>query len=295
MSSAPHSILVIANETVGGRALIDAVKERAERIAGEGRPYEVTVICPQNQPRHGYVIYEDSVRTAAENRLETTIAQLREAGIEARGEVMDPDPYSATMDAFDEFGGDELIVSTHPETRSGWLRKGLVDRLREELDVPVEHVIVDLDADRAEAIHTLVIANQTVTGGPLIRRLKEKAADEPHRFTVVCPQSGDDSDTSANERLAEMLATLEREGLQAVGQVTHPDPFTAVQNALQFYSVDEIVISTFPGERSGWLRGDLVGRVERSTSKPVEHVEVSPEEAGDQATPAPAAAAEPSS
>ena len=63
-----------------------------------------------------------------------------------------------------------------------------------------------------------------------------------------------------------------------MGQVTHPDPFTSIQNALQFYSVDEIVISTFPDERSGWLRGDLVGRVERSTSKSVEHVEVSPEE-----------------
>jgi hypothetical protein len=279
MSSAPHRILVVANETVGGRALIDSVRERTERVASDGRPFGVTVICPQNQPRHGYVIYEDSVRTAAENRLETTIDQLRQVGVEARGEVMDPDPYSATMDALDEFGADEVIVSTHPETRSGWLRKGLVDRLREELDVPVEHVVVDLDADRAEAVHTLVVANQTVTGGPLIRRLKEKAAEGPHRFTVICPQSGDDTDTSANERLAEMLATLEREGLEAAGQVTHPDPFTSVQNALQFYSLDEIVISTFPGERSGWLRSDLVGRVERSTSKPVEHVEVSPEEA----------------
>ena len=123
-----------------------------------------------------------------------------------------------------------------------------------------------------------IVANQTVTGGPLIRRLKEKAADSPHRFTVVCPQSGEETDAAPNERLAEMLATLDGEGLQAVGQVTHPDPFTSIQNALQFYSVDEIVISTFPDERSGWLRGDLVGRVERSTSKSVEHVEVSPEE-----------------
>lgn len=278
MSSAPHRILVIANETVGGRALIDAVKARAEQAMSDDRPYEVTVICPQNQPRHGYVIYEDSVRIAAENRLETTLAQLEEAGVQARGEVMDPDPYSATMDALDEFGADEVIISTHPETRSGWLRKGLVDRVREELDLPVEHVVVDLDADRQDAIHTLVVANQTVTGGPLIRRLKEKAADSPHRFTVICPQSGEESDATPNERLADMLSTLDGEGLEAVGQVTHPDPFTSIQNALQFYSVDEIVISTFPDERSGWLRGDLVGRVERSTSKSVEHVEVSPEE-----------------
>jgi hypothetical protein len=271
--------MVVANETVGGRALIDAVRERAERAAEGDRPYRVTVICPQNRPRHGYVIYDQSVRTAAENRLETTLAQLREAGVEAEGQVMDPDPFTAVTDAIEEIGADELIVSTHPETRSGWLRKGLVDRIRDEIRLPVEHVVVDLDADREEAVHTLVVASQTIGGAPLIRRLKEKAADTPHRFTVVSPQTGGEADESAHERLAEVLARLDAEGLEAVGQVTHPDPFTSVQNALQFYAIDEIVISTFPDERSGWLRADLVGRVQRSTSKPVEHVEVSLEEA----------------
>ncbi len=76
-----------------------------------------------------------------------------------------------------------------------------------------------------------------------------------------------------------MLEDLEEEGLEAVGQVMHPDPFTAIQNAMQFYAVDEIVISTFPDERSGWMRGDLVGRVQRTTSRPVEHVVVTPEQA----------------
>jgi hypothetical protein len=143
----------------------------------------------------------------------------------------------------------------------------------------VEHVVVDLDADREQATHTLVVANQTVGGAPLIERLKAKAAESPHRFTVICPDSAEESETSPNERLAEVLERLSGEGLEAVGQVTHPDPFTSIQNALQYYAIDEIVISTFPGERSGWLRGDLVGRVERSTAKRVEHIEVSPEDA----------------
>jgi hypothetical protein len=288
VSAEAHRILVVANETLGGSALIDAVKKRVESVQREGRPYAVTVICPQNQPRHGYVIYDDSVRTAAENRLQTTIAQLDEAGIEARGEIMDPDPYSATTDAIDEFGADEVIISTHPETRSGWLRRGLVDRIREDTGLPVEHVVVDLDADREQATHTLVVANQTVGGAPLMERLKAKAAERPHRFTVICPDSAEEAEASANERLAEVLERLTAEGLDAVGQVTHPDPFTSVQNALQYYAVDEIVISTFPGERSGWLRGDLVGRVERSTSRPVEHIEVSPEHAREGAEVGPA-------
>jgi hypothetical protein len=265
-------ILVVANETVAGKPLIDAVRERAA-----GEPADVHVICPQNQPRHGYVIYDSMVRDAAENRLKMTLALLREAGIEADGEVMDPDPYAAVMDALGERDYDEIIISTHPETRSGWLREGLVDRVRRAARRPVEHVVVDLDSERDDVKRTLVVANQTVASPELLDLLKRKAAEEPRRFIVICPQSengnGDGSGSGdAAERLAHTLKALEDAGLEAVGQVEHRDPYTAIQNALQFYAPDDIVISTFPETRSGWLRTDLIGRVETSTGKPVEHV-----------------------
>jgi hypothetical protein len=276
-------ILVVANETVGGRALIDAVKRHAEESHKDDRPFEVFVICPQNQPRAGSVIYDVSVRSAVENRLKMTIAQLRDVGIHAEGEIMDPDPFAATMDAVEEFQPDQIIISTHPETRSGWLRKHLVDRVEEEVEVPVEHVVVDLDADRAEAKHTLVVANQTVGAGPLFDVLKRKADEEPHRFIVICPQ-GAGAAGDPHERLAHTLHHLEEAGLEGVGQVMDPDPFTAVQNALQFYTVDEIVISTFPEEKSGWLRQHLVERVQQSTAKPVEHIVVTKEQAEQGAT-----------
>jgi len=259
-------VLVVANETVGGKALIDAVRAHAE--AG---PIQVHVVCPQNQPRAGRIVYDDQVRAAAENRLTTTIAQLREAGVEADGEVLDPDPFAAVTDALHDFPADCIIISTHPETRSGWMRRGLVDRIRDATDASVEHVVVDLDEERRQGTHTLVVANQTVGGPELTRRLKEKAAEGPHRFIVIAPHS----DTGAAEvadRLAATLRQLQDAGLDAVGQVMDPDPFTAIQQALQFYMVDEIVISTFPATRSGWLRGDLIDRVQRSTAKPVEHV-----------------------
>ena len=155
-SGSPERLLVVANETVAGQALIDAVLERARQ-----GPVRVVVICPQNQPRHGNIVYDDVVRAAAENRLTTTLAQLREAGIEAEGEVMDPDPFSATTDALEKYGADRIIISTHPETRSGWLRRDLVDRVRDEVDVPVEHIVVDFDEDRRTVSNTLVVANQT--------------------------------------------------------------------------------------------------------------------------------------
>ena len=117
------------------------------------------------------------------------------------------------------------------------------------------------------------MANQTVGGEPLIGLLKGKAQESPHRFIVISPQGeGGDSTGDAHERLAHTLQRLHEEGLEATGQVMDPDPFTAIQNALQFYAVDEIVISTFPSTRSGWLRNDLVARVQSSTGKPVEHV-----------------------
>ena len=266
-------ILVVANETVAGRPLIDAVQRQAQ-----GEDVHVHVICPQNQPRHGYVIYEDHVRDAAENRLKMTLALLRDAGIDADGALEDPDPYSAVMDALGEEDYDEIIVSTHPETRSGWLRQSLVDRLQRATRRDVEHVVVDLDVERDDTKRTLVVANQTVGGTELLEQLKAMAAEEPRRFIVICPQDvaengdGEGAPDDATDRLAHTLKDLEDAGLDAVGQVVHPDPYTAIQNALQFYAPDDIVISTFPETRSGWLRNDLIGRVQRSTGKSVAHV-----------------------
>ncbi len=260
-------VLVVANETVAGKPLIDAVRKQAQ-----GEEVHVHVISPQNQPKHGYVIYDEHVRDAAQNRLEMTIALLREAGIEADGEVMDPDPYSAVMDALGEQDYDQIVISTHPETRSGWLRQGLVDRVARAARRPVEHVVVDLDAERDDVKRTLVVANQTVASRELLDALKRKAREGPRRFIVIAPQDDSNSEGDPHERLAKTLEELEEAGLQAVGQVEHHDPYTAIQNALQFYAPDDIVISTFPETRSGWLRNDLIGRVEDSTGKSVEHV-----------------------
>jgi DNA-binding LacI/PurR family transcriptional regulator len=265
------NVLVVANDTHGGRSLIEAIKARAAR--GDA---SFVVIAPQNKPQSGMVIYDEAVRDAAAHRVETTLSALRDLGIEARGDVMDPDPFNATLDAVREYGIDEIIVSTHPETRSGWLRRDLVERVQEATSLPVQHVVVDLDADRAEAAQTLVIANQTAGGEPLFAELKRRAAEGPHRFTVIVPQDGGDGHhaAQARTRLKALLERLHEEGIPATGGIGDPDPFTAVMNALQFYRVDEIVISTLPRMRSRWLRSDLVERVKRATACPVEHVVV---------------------
>jgi hypothetical protein len=270
------TVLVVANETLGGKRLIDAVRARAAQ--GDA---SFVVIAPQNRPKAGMVVYNESVRDAAQHRVDLTIQQLRDVGIKATGEVMDPDPFAAVTDAVREFDADEIIISTHPETRSGWMRRDLIDRVRDSTGLPVEHIVVDLDADRQDVTHTLVVANKTVGGAPLLGLLRGKAAESPHRFTVIVPPDGGEGEhvQEARDRLQTVLEHLHREGLTATGGLGDPDPFTAIMNALQFYAVDEIVISTHPATRSGWLRSDLVERVRRSTATPVEHVVVDLERA----------------
>lgn len=264
-------VLVVANETHGGTNLVEAIRARHE--AGDA---EFIVIAPQNRPQAGFVIYDEAVRDAARCRIESTLVALREHDITATADVMDPDPYTATLDAVREYRVDEIIVSTHPETRSGWLRHDLIERVEHATGLPVQHVVVDLAADREAVKHTLIVANQTAKGERLFEELRRRAAESPHRFTVIVPQDGGHGHhtAQARERLQTLVERLRREGIPASGGIGDPDPFAAVANALQFYRVDEVVISTLPRMRSRWMRSHLVDRVQKITSAPVTHIEV---------------------
>jgi phosphopantetheine adenylyltransferase len=279
MSPERH-LLVIANETVAGRSLIEAIERR-----GKDGPVRVTVITPVNQPREGYVVYEDTRRAAAGRRLEKTLEALRSAGIPASGHVVETDPVAATRDAIAtlEPPPDEIVVSTHPQQRSGWLRKNVVERIKDAAGgLPVEHVVVDLTGERADAeANVLVVANETVVGEPLLQKIRERAAKGPVSFLIISPQSGDGSQhPEAERRLRRALTILRGEGIEAHAQVAHPDPYTAAVQAIEDERVDEIIVSTFPGEKtSSWLRGDLLNRLRKQTGLPVEHVEVDREEA----------------
>ena len=137
-------ILVVANETVGGRALRQCIRKRAE-----GYDEEILVVCPAlNSPLRHWVSDEDDARAAAQRRLDDSLARLAGDGIEARGEVGDADPLQAIEDALRTFGPDEVVISTHPEGRSHWLERGIVETARERFDVPITHVVVDLEAER---------------------------------------------------------------------------------------------------------------------------------------------------
>src|SRR5215213_10794019 len=126
------NILVLANETIGGKALLDAIRER--HAQGDVRFH---VVVPLTRPRHGNVIYDEAVRQGAQVRVDLALAFMRENGIEGTGEVGDADPYNAAMDAIAEHHIDEVIVSTLPATASGWMRRDLPERVREGTGLPV--------------------------------------------------------------------------------------------------------------------------------------------------------------
>ena len=140
-----HRVLVVANQTVAGRALLEEIRSRCE-----GRRSEVFVVVPALvTSRLEHLAHDvDSAIAEAEQRLGRSLEAMSGVGINATGQVGDHhDPNVAIEDALREFAADEVVISTHPPERSRWLERGVVERAEREVPLPVTHVIVDLEAE----------------------------------------------------------------------------------------------------------------------------------------------------
>lgn len=265
-----RTILVVANETLAGAKLLQTVKDRADQDT------RIVLCVPRKNPRHGNIVYDDAVMDAAKVRIDLARRFMRSEGFEAVGEIGDPDPYTATMDAVAEFEPDEIIVSTFPAQASGWLRRDLIERIEAASGLPVIHVEQDIDSEGIPFDVTLVVAARTASGDELLEHLRRRAeGDRPALFIVLVPQDGANASAAARARarMAQLVDRLTASGLLAAGMIGDPDPYTATLNATDLFRVDDIVISTLPATRSGWMRADLVARVRKATGKSVEHVE----------------------
>jgi GABA permease len=137
-------ILVIANETVGGEALLQELQNRAR-----GHNSEILVVTPAlpgSRAQH-WASDTDGATEQARQRMELSVLEIERLGLRARGEIGDSDPNIAIEDALRVFPADEIVISTHPAERSHWLERGVVERAREEIELPVTHVVVDLAAE----------------------------------------------------------------------------------------------------------------------------------------------------
>ena len=139
-----HRLLVVANETVGGSALLEEIRNR-----GRGRETEILVVTPAlaaSRAAHWASDVDEAIELARQ-RMELSLIAIDHLGIRAKGEIGESDPNVAIEDALRVFPADEIVISTHPPDRSRWLEHGVVDRAREEIALPVTHVVVDLSAE----------------------------------------------------------------------------------------------------------------------------------------------------
>jgi GABA permease len=139
-------ILVVANQTAAGRELLEEIGNRCR-----GQKCEVMLVSPAlvGSRAERWASDIDEGLDLARERMARSVTALRGIGIEVRAEVGDPDPNMAIEDALRVFPADEIVISTLPPEQSRWLEHEVVERTRREVELPMAHVIVDLDAERA--------------------------------------------------------------------------------------------------------------------------------------------------
>jgi hypothetical protein len=142
-----HRVLVVANETVGGAALRETLAQVVKPSS------EILVVAPAlTSPVRHWTSDVDGARSAAETRLQTSVARLTSAGFTVRGQIGDQDPMVAIEDALRTFGADEIVISTHPAGRSHWLEQDLIGRARARFAMPITHVVTDLAAEQNQPL-----------------------------------------------------------------------------------------------------------------------------------------------
>ncbi|HMT04185.1 MAG: hypothetical protein KDB48_00370 [Solirubrobacterales bacterium] len=264
-------LLIFLNEVAGGRKLLEAAREKAADAS------YVVVVAPQNQPSVGQLFAPEEKAEAARARVDVTLALLNEFGIDAIGEVLDPEYDLALGDAIRSHRPAEVLLSCTYDFRFGLTRRDLLEwaEITYGNVTTITHIPVRIEDDSISlnVTHTLVVANRTLPSDDLLGRLVERSEERPHRYTIIAPAYDGVSEATVARNLAGVIAKLYEADIDATGQPMSPDAFDAVKNAIEHYRVDEILISTLSGEESQWLQDDLVGRVREITDKPVVHHE----------------------
>jgi len=129
--------------------------------------------------------------------------------------------------------------------------------------------------------HVLLVANRTCPCPDVLDEVRARAGEQGS-VLVVAPalnrrlrhwvSDTDGAVAAARARLDEALAWLADAGVRARGEVGDADPVQAIDDALVHYPATEIVISTFPLERSNWLEKDILRRAGERSGLPVVHL-----------------------
>jgi GABA permease len=141
-AAAPERVLVLANETVTGKELLNELR-RIDR-AGKAKYWVCVPANPvdtgQAEDKGAVFLWEATTR-AAQERLDYTCGALRSEGLDADGALGDYRPAHALATAVAAFDPDRLVISTHPEDRSVWLGQGVVTKARRTYALPITHIV----------------------------------------------------------------------------------------------------------------------------------------------------------
>ena len=224
--------------------------------------------CPQSDPSAGLVIYDEAVRESAQVRVDLALSRAQRRGHrgDRRSRRRRPVPRRRWTPS-PSAGPTRSSSPPTPPLSSGWLRRDLIERIRNASGLPVEHVVVDLE-QRGAAVQGHAGGRQQ----DLERRRADRApqARRPRTASASCSSRSCRSPTAAARRRARRARAWRRcstactaPGCSSSGMIGDPDPYTAAINALELFRVDDVVISTLPDERSGWLRSNLIERVQQ--------------------------------
>jgi hypothetical protein len=145
VDESPRRYLVIANQTLGGKHLLQKIQEC---IAGG--PARFHVVVPATPSGEHLTWTEGEAQAIAQRRLDRALESFRDRGAEADGQVGDANPLLAIQDALRREEFDEIILSTLPPGASRWLKLDLLHRVERSFDVPVTHVVAELEPEEAE-------------------------------------------------------------------------------------------------------------------------------------------------
>ncbi len=138
----PERVLVLANETVDSAALLG---ELARMGADHQCVFHVVVpaspVETGTAATHGPRDVWAATLKAAQQRLDVTLNTLREAGFTADGELGENRPLRALAAGVESFNPDQIVISTKPPEDSVWLRFDVIDRAREQFQIPVTNVV----------------------------------------------------------------------------------------------------------------------------------------------------------
>jgi hypothetical protein len=150
-------VLLVADEKFHGE---DFVEELRSHLDGGSGQVEVFVIAPSladSAIEHEMADF-DGPMVEARERLEWIIAELRDSGIEAAGEIGDGDPTVAVGDGLREFPADEIIVVGHAEGHDrSYSEKDLWKRLERNFTLPITALMVDRPENHDEAADVVSI------------------------------------------------------------------------------------------------------------------------------------------